>query len=183
MPRGRPLEVEREIVEAFERCGRATEYLVSVVPDTIWQASPPTGRGRTIAAIVAHMQSVRRTFARMGGASSRPALDRRSVTRAQAERALRQSTADLASLFASGIAEGRARVKGQPRRLIDMLTYLMMHDAHHRGQIFTLARDLGHEFKGEDMTRVWGWSKFPITNAQLPDTPTPKKQRPTAKKR
>ena len=40
---------------------------------------------------------------------------------------------------------------------VDMLLYLMQHDAHHRGQIFMLAKSLGHEFRGEDVTRVWGW--------------------------
>jgi uncharacterized damage-inducible protein DinB len=159
MPRGRPLEVELELVEAFRRCGLATEYLVGILPDRIWRLPPPTGRGRTIAAIVAHIQGVRRTFARLGGATpGPPSLDRKTVTRAQAQGALRQSTADLAGLFETGLADGRARVKGQPRRLVDMLTYLMMHDAHHRGQITTLARDLGHEFSGKDITRMWGWS-------------------------
>ena len=45
------------------------------------------------AGIVAHMQSVRRTFARMGGARpGPPSLDRKSVTPRQACAALRQST-------------------------------------------------------------------------------------------
>ena len=35
-----------------------------------------------------------------------------------------------------------------------MLTYLMQHDAHHRGQICLLARDLGHEFSGDDTMRL-----------------------------
>jgi uncharacterized damage-inducible protein DinB len=38
-----------------------------------------------------------------------------------------------------------------------MLTYLMQHDAHHRGQICMLARTFGHEFRSEDTTRLWGW--------------------------
>jgi hypothetical protein len=63
---GRPLDVASELLEAFVHSGRVTEYLVSVLPDKIWRADPPSGRGRSIAAIVAHMQSVRRTFARMG---------------------------------------------------------------------------------------------------------------------
>jgi uncharacterized damage-inducible protein DinB len=42
-----------------------------------------------------------------------------------------------------------------------MLIYLVQHDAHHRGQICTLARDLGHEFASGDMTRIWGWKALP----------------------
>src|SRR5262252_4855138 len=100
MARGRPLEVERELLEAFTRSGRVSEYLVSVLPATLWRTPPPSGRGRSIAAIVAHMQSVRRMFARMGGARpGPPSLDRARSTRPEAQRALRRSTEDLTRLF------------------------------------------------------------------------------------
>jgi uncharacterized damage-inducible protein DinB len=162
MARGRPLELERELLEEFERNGRVNEYLVSVLPDAIWRTPPPGGRGRTIAAIVAHIQSVRRTFAKMGGARpGPPPLDRLTSTRAQAQRALRQSTTELAALFEAALAARQPRVKGMPRRVVNMLLYLMQHDAHHRGQIFMLAKSLGHEFSGEDVMRVWGWKALP----------------------
>jgi uncharacterized damage-inducible protein DinB len=158
MAGGRPLEVDHELIEAFRRSGLASEYLVGVLPDSIWRLPPPGGRGRTIAAIVAHMQSVRRTFARMGGARPGPtALDRRHVTPDEACGALRQSTDELTRLFETALGARQARVKGMPRRAIDMLTYLIQHDAHHRGQICMLARAFGHEFRSEDTTRLWGW--------------------------
>ena len=161
MPRGRPLEVERELLEEFVHNGQVNEFLIGVLPNHVWRVPPPSGRGRTIAAIVAHMQSVRRTFARMGGARpGPPSLDRLTTTRAQAQRALRQSTTDLARLFEAALAGRRARVAGMPRRLVNMLIYLMQHDAHHRGQIFQLAKDLGHEFQARDITRVWGWTRL-----------------------
>jgi uncharacterized damage-inducible protein DinB len=164
MAKGRPLDVERELLESFEQSGLVNEYLVGVVPTVLWRALPPTGRGRTIAAIVAHMQSVRRTFARMGGARpGPPSLDRQRSTRAEARRALRQSTEDLAQLFATALAARQSRVKGMPRRVINMLAYLLQHDAHHRGQICALARDLGHEFRSEDTMRIWGWKALPPT--------------------
>src|SRR5205823_9317209 len=124
MAKGRPLEVERELLEAFRLNGRVNEYLVSVLPAALWRAAPPGGRGRTIAAIVAHMQSVRRTFARMGGARpGPPSLDRLTVTKGQAQRALRRSTADLVALFEAAIVARQTRVKGMPRRIVNMLLY------------------------------------------------------------
>ena len=162
MARNRPLEVEQELLEAFEQNGRVNEYLVSVLSDATWRTPPPDGRGRTTAAIVAHIQSVRRTFARMGGARpGPPSLDRLTSTRAQAQRALRQSTTDLTAMFEAAMTARRARVKGMPRRLVNMLVYLVQHDAHHRGQIFMLAKSLGHEFRSEDVMRVWGWKALP----------------------
>jgi uncharacterized damage-inducible protein DinB len=156
------LEVERELLEAFRRCGLVNEYLVDMLPDTLWRAAPGSGRGRSIAAIAAHMQSLRRTFARMGGSRpGPPSLDRHRSTRLQAARAFRSSTTELARLFDAAIEARRARVNGMPRRTVDMITYLMQHDAHHRGQICSLARDLGHEFRSEDITRLWGWRALP----------------------
>jgi uncharacterized damage-inducible protein DinB len=142
------------------------EYLVKVLPKNLWRTNPPSGRGRSIAAIVAHMQSVRRTFARMGGARpGPPVLDRNGSTPLQAQSALHQSTDDLAHLFETAFAARQARVKGMPRRAVNMLAYLIQHDAHHRGQICALARDLGHEFKSEDTMRMWGWKALPAIPA------------------
>lgn len=162
MATGRPLDIGRELIEAFRHSGLVNEYLVSVLPVALWRQAPPGGHGRTIAANVAHIQGVRRTFARMGGVRpGPPTLDRKVVTPPEALQALRQSTDDLAGLFESAFASGHARVKGQPRRAVNMLAYLMQHDAHHRGQICTLARALGHAFSGDDTMRLWGWKAMP----------------------
>ena len=137
------------------------ELLVSRLPTRIWRTPPPVGRGRSIAAIVAHMQSVRRGFARLGGANpGPPAIDKDRVTRVEARRALRASTRDLVRLFEGALDSRHARVKGMPRRIVDMITYLMQHDAHHRGQICTLAGDLGHRFDQDDLMRFWGWKRI-----------------------
>jgi uncharacterized damage-inducible protein DinB len=162
MARGRPLDVEHELLEAFKQNGLVSEYLVSVLPAALWRMPPPNGRGRSLAAIIAHMQSVRRMFARTGGARpGPPALDRNRSTPAQACRAFRRSTEDLARLFETAIAARKARVPGMPRRVVNMMAYLMQHDAHHRGQVCALARDLGHEFRSEDTMRIWGWKALP----------------------
>jgi uncharacterized damage-inducible protein DinB len=162
MARGRALDVEQELLEAFRQSGRVTEYLVEVLPVALWRAAPPTGRGRSLAAMVAHIQGVRRTFARMGGMRpGPPSLDRNRSTPLQARRALRQSTDDLTRLFEAAFAARQARVKGMPRRAVNMLMYLVQHDAHHRGQISSLARDLGHEFQPQDVMRIWGWKALP----------------------
>ena len=161
MARGRPLEIAAELIEAFERCARATEYLVERVPPELWRAEPAAS-GRTIAAIVAHMQSVRRGHAKLAaGHHVAPALDHNSATQAEAVEALRLSREVLTAQFREALARGEARVKGMPRRAVDMITYLMQHDAHHRGQLTRQARELGHRLEEDDVMRIWGWKKLP----------------------
>ena len=110
--------------------------------------------------MVAHIHGVRKTFAKMGGATVPPSLDRRTVTQAEARRALRQTNTALATLFRDSLHRGEARVGRLPRRSINMMAYLIEHDAHHRGQIMLRARELGHAFSGTDVMRIWGWKRL-----------------------
>jgi uncharacterized damage-inducible protein DinB len=158
----KPLDLERELLDAFEHSGRVTEYLVRALPPGVWRAAPPAGRGRTIAAIVAHIQGVRRTFLKMGGAAAAPpALHRATSTQAQAVRAIQRSNEALAQVFGGALARGDGRIKGLPRRVVNMMLYIVQHDAHHRGQISSLARAHGHAFTMDDLLRLWGWKKLP----------------------
>jgi hypothetical protein len=54
-----------------------------------------------------------------------------------------------------------------PRCAVNMLIYLIQHDAHHRGQICALARDLGHEFKSEDTMRICSGHSLDATNGSV----------------
>jgi uncharacterized damage-inducible protein DinB len=155
----RPLDVTEELLLSFDHCARVSEYLAGVLPARLWRADAPRG-GRSIGHIFAHMQSVRRTFAKMGGAPPISPMDRDRVTPAAARRQLRVSREALTRLFRTALTGGHARVKGMPRRAVDMMTYIIQHEAHHRGQICMLARSLGHRFAGEDITRMWGWRKL-----------------------
>ena len=65
------------------------------------------------------------------------------MTQEAASRALLQSTDILVELFETALTAGLTRVKGMPRRVVNMLVYLIEHDAHHRGQIVMMAGDLG----------------------------------------
>ena len=157
-----PLDTNRELLEAFDHSARVSEYLVSVLPKKVWRAERPGGKERSIAAIVAHMQSVRRMFAKMAGVEPvPPTLDAARVTQSQACRAFSQSRIAWQGLFAESFQRGEARIKGTPRRTVNMMIYLIQHEAHHRGQICTLARALGHRLSKDDVMRIWGWKKLP----------------------
>jgi uncharacterized damage-inducible protein DinB len=99
-------------------------------------------------------------IAKMGGATVGPSLDRKRVTPVEARRALQQINDTLTTMFRQSLGRGEARVKGISRRTVNIMHYLMQHDAHHRGQIILRARDLGHTFGTIDTMKIWGWKKL-----------------------
>lgn len=161
MPKTQPLDLERELLEGFEHCCRVSEYLAKILPAPLWSARP-SGEGRSISAIVAHMQSIRRMFAKMGGAiPAPPALDRVVLTPQDACLGLRQSREALSTVFREAMLRHRSRAGKMPRRMVNMMFYLTQHEAHHRGQICMIARSLGHRFSKDDVMRIWGWKSLP----------------------
>ncbi|GLC25416.1 DinB family protein [Roseisolibacter agri] len=152
-----PFDPAAALLEAFATSDRINHYLLAHLPAEAWAAAPPGGKGRTIAAIVAHMHNVRLMWLKAAGAAALPApLDRATVTPAQAADALAESRAALADVLAAALA-GDGRVKGFKPDVVGFFGYLVAHDAHHRGQIAMLARQVGHPLPQSAMFGMWEW--------------------------
>lgn len=145
------------LLQAFATNDRINHYLLAHLPPAAWDAAPPDGKGRTIAAIVAHMHNVRVMWLKtLPGAAVPASLDRDAVTPAQAADALSESRAALADVLAAALA-GDGRVRGFRPDAVGFFGYLVAHDAHHRGQIAMLARQLGHPLPKTAAFGMWEW--------------------------
>lgn len=146
------------LLNAFNTNNRINQYLIDNLPTAAWKAKPPDGKGRTIAAIVAHMHNVRVMWLKAAKASEIPAqLERTTVTKAQAMRALESSRHAL-SVVLSQALNSDGRVKGFRPDVAGFLGYLIAHDAHHRGQITMLARQTGHPLPQKAVFGMWEWN-------------------------
>lgn len=148
------------LLRAYSASARINQYLVERLDPAVWRATPPGGRGmRTVAALVAHMHNCGlRYLERTDPSASVPAeLDRHKVTRAQATRAFGAKRRAVLHVVGEAMAAGR-RIVGSPHDAAGYLAYYMTHDAHHRGQIVQLARQLGHPVSKDTMIGMWQWS-------------------------
>jgi uncharacterized damage-inducible protein DinB len=150
-------QIPLALLNAFNTNNRINQYLIDNLPPAAWKAKPPDGKGRTIAAIVAHMHNVRVMWLKAAKAEEIPAqLDRATVTPSQALRALESSRQAL-SVVMSRALEGNGRVKSFRPDVAGFFGYLIAHDAHHRGQITMLARQVGHPLPQKAMFGMWEW--------------------------
>ena len=163
MPAGRktkPVALDVALVQAFAVNERMNQFLLENLDEEAWRAEPPSGKGRTIAAIVAHIHNVRHMWLTISAKGSEvpEKLDRWTVTLAQARRALAKSGEAMRRLLEASLSAG-GRVKGFPPGVVAFFAYAISHDAHHRGQICQLARQTGHDLPKEAGHGLWNWSK------------------------
>ena len=161
MPKTAPAEfsLPQALLTSFDTNNRINVYMIENLPTQAWRAEPPAGKGRTIAAIVAHLHNVRVMWLKAAAKSSEipEQLDRTRVTPVQAVRALEQSREALSAVLQSAL-QSDGRVKGFRPDVAGFFGYLIVHDAHHRGQICMLARQIGHPLPQKAMFGMWEWS-------------------------
>ncbi len=150
-------QISVALLNAFNTNNRINQYLIDNLPSAAWKAKPTDGKGRTIAAVVAHMHNVRVMWLKAAKADEIPAqLDRNTVTPTQAMRALERSRHALSLVISRALASN-GKVRGFHPDVAGFVGYLIAHDAHHRGQIAMLARQLGHPLPQKAMFGMWEW--------------------------
>lgn len=160
MPKALPssFSLSNALLNAFDTNDKINQYLLENLPAEAWRAEPPDGKGRNIAAIVAHMHNVRVMWLKAAAKETKipEQLDRTKVTPAQASKGLEQSRSALAAVLKCALENG-GRVKGFKPDVAGFFGYLIAHDAHHRGQICMLARQIGHPLPQKAMFGMWEW--------------------------
>jgi uncharacterized damage-inducible protein DinB len=145
------------LLNAFETNDRINAYLIEKLAAEAWSENPADGKGRTIAAIVAHMHNVRVMWLKTAKANDIPAqLDRRTLTPAQAVKGMRSSGEALEALIETSL-NSDGRIRNFRPDVVGFIDYLIAHDAHHRGQVTLLARQLGHPLPQKAMFGMCEW--------------------------
>lgn len=151
-----PFVLSEALLSAFDINDRINHYLIENLPESAWRAEPPDGKGRDVASIVAHMHNVRVMWLKATKGKISGQLDRHTVTPAQAQKALEQSRAALNEVLKASLDDD-GRIKGFRPDVAAFFGYLVAHDAHHRGQIAMLARQVGHPIPQKATFGMWEW--------------------------
>ena len=155
-----PVDVTATLLSAYSASARVNQFLVERLHPSLWRANLPGQKVRTIAALVAHVHNCGLVYLRRAAPtlSVPPELDRFSVTQKQAAKVLGAKRKAVLRIVRQCLA-GSGRVDGYFGGNAAMfLAYYMSHDAHHRGQIVSLARLLGHPVSTKTMSGMWQWS-------------------------
>jgi uncharacterized damage-inducible protein DinB len=159
----------RTAARIFAANDHMNQFLIERLDPAAWKAKPP-GKARTIAAIFTHMHNVRSKWVRLSAPhlSVPPQLNRLRCTPQEARAGLAESAARCAEMLAEALGEGGGRVEkfhrdgwAKPWPVgLEMLCYMLSHEAHHRGQVCMLSHQLGCALPHEVTDGIWNWEKL-----------------------
>ncbi|MGB7438038.1 MAG: DinB family protein [Candidatus Acidiferrum sp.] len=156
------IDFRKSLVETFAINEKANQLLLSHVADAAWQAPPPSGKGRSIGAIAAHIHHVRLMWLTAADKTAKhPAkLDPDKATRAQVQASLKASAEGLRALLEKALDDPAGKVPHFKPDVVAFVGYLIAHDSHHRGQIAMLARQVGHAVPTQTGFGLWEWGNL-----------------------
>jgi uncharacterized damage-inducible protein DinB len=125
---------------------------------------------RTIAAIFTHVHNVRTKWVRLTAPHLKVPrqLDRADCTPEQARTGLAESAARCEEMLVEALGGGESRVAtfrrdgwARPWPVgVEMLCYMIAHEAHHRGQVCMLAHQFGFPLPMDVTSGMWSWEKL-----------------------
>ena len=161
-------QLGRAAERIFAANDRLNQILIEQLDPKAWNANPP-GKGRSIAAIFTHIHNVRCKWVRLSAPHLKVPvqLKRAHCTPQQAWAGLAESAARCVEMLGEALGGGGGRVKkfhrdGWARPWPagpEMLCYMVCHEAHHRGQVCMLARQMGLPLPKEVGYGMWNWEK------------------------
>jgi len=164
-------ELANVLVETYSVNDAMNQHLMAHLDPRAWRATPPgkKGSGRTIAAIFAHLHNCRLVWIRNSAPHLKcpAALDPDRCTMKQSATAHRKSADQCLRMMADALS-------GRPIRRVTkfsrgswapvwpaggtMFAYMFSHEAHHRGQILMLAKQVGYPIPPNVWGRIWQWN-------------------------
>lgn len=127
---------------------RVNRLLIAGLDPAVWRAKGP-GKVRTVAAMFSPMHNVRCKWVRLNA----PHLG--------VPKELRRGDASVEEALGGRIRKFRRDGWAKPWPAgIEMVCYMISHEAHHRGQVCMLAHQVGFPV-GEGVTsRMWAWERL-----------------------
>jgi len=142
-------------LRSFAIHNRINIYLLDNLAPEVWALTPPGGKGRTISAIVAHIHNVRLMWLKAAKIPGLPEPMEKEATLSESKAAIEASAAIMGSFLQAALTSGR--VPNFKPDAWAFAAYLIAHEAHHRGQISLLARQLGHPISKSVNFGMWEW--------------------------
>ena len=155
------------LMGAWHTNHRVTVYFIRNLPADLWAKTIPGNPRRSVRTIAAHLHNSRCMWIKMIGARHGVPVPQRvngrTVSPTQLLRALEKSDRGIVRLIKLGLSRDGvlppAKWQNFPTDLAHFVSYFIAHEAHHRGQLCLVARQLGHRLPAQVTNGLWQWKQ------------------------
>jgi uncharacterized damage-inducible protein DinB len=165
-----PVDLRKTILDTWKTNNRVTVFLVEHLPAELWEAKLPGGSRRNVRRLAVHLHNARcmwiKTLGKEHGFAVPRNVDPYKGKPKELIAALERSGTGILDLLRFGCDQGGSIPdsscyvwRNLPLDVGHVLGYFVAHEAHHRGQIVMLARQLGCRLPVEVTGGLWQWSK------------------------
>ena len=168
-------DMAQVLVESWAVNERTNQIILEHLDPAAWRAKLPGSKTRTVVAIFTHVHNIRQKWLRLSVPHLKPPpqLDRAKCTQQQAREAIAESGALCEKMIAEALTRIPAPERDSHAAIFHrdgwakpwpagaaMVTYMITHEAHHRGQACMLAHQLGYPLPDKAAQGIWGWEKL-----------------------
>jgi len=159
-PRPKLDPLAREVLAAWKRHQRHLLALLTKLPEKQLGCLPPGTKGRDVARQFAHLNRTRLGWLHFHATGAKPELPKSGTgerpKKAELKKALSESGKAIEELLGRAVrGEGRVRLFGKSP--VRWMTYLIEHEAHHRGSILLVLKLNGFVLPEEVLQKgLWG---------------------------
>lgn len=154
-------KITKAIINSWQTNNRITVFLIENLPDELWAGKVSGYKNKTIRMIGGHIYNARCSWMKKTGKKLGMEVpmhvDRHRVTQRELISALNNSSGKILKLLQTGIKQNDT-MPGFSLGAVHFMNYLISHEAHHRGQIIMVARQLGFKLPQSVIDGVWKWS-------------------------
>jgi uncharacterized damage-inducible protein DinB len=161
-----PKDLLEQILNCWRVNNRVNLLLLRGIPEKGFLAVPLASRGRNVAQQFAHLHKARYAWLKFNAPDllkNVPRFGRAAApSRAQLIAAFRATEKPVEALLHRTLAEG-GKIKMFKKRPVRWIVYMMVHDAHHRGQIALALKQNGMRLSEKiaihALWGTWVWGK------------------------